>query len=103
MSAPTYPSPTLLRALWLAAALGLSSTQAQAEKADRMQKMEVESDQPGKVDLQKQVVTFNGNVVVTKGTMQIKAARIEVRESPDGYQSATATGSATQLATFRQK
>jgi lipopolysaccharide export system protein LptA len=76
---------------------------AHAEKADRYKKMEVESDQPGKVDLQNQIVVFNGNVVVTKGTMVIRAARIEVRESPDGYQVATAIGSPSQLATFRQK
>lgn len=92
-----------LSVLMLAASIGLASSPAYAERADRNQKMEVESDQPGKVDLQNQVVTFNGNVVVTKGTMQIKAARIEVRESADGYQSATAIGSAGQLATFRQK
>jgi lipopolysaccharide export system protein LptA len=92
-----------LRVLMLAASIGLASGMAHAEKADRMQKMEVESDQPGKVDLQNQVVTFNGNVVVTKGTMVIKAARIEVRESADGYQSATAIGTPQQLATFRQK
>lgn len=74
-----------------------------AEKADRYKKMEVESDQPGKVDLQKQIVVFNGNVVVTKGTMVIRASRIEVREAPDGYQYATATGKGNVLASFRQK
>ena len=35
--------------------------------------------------------------------MIIRAQRIEVRESPDGYRSAVATGSASQHATFRQK
>jgi lipopolysaccharide export system protein LptA len=74
-----------------------------AEKADRLKKMEVESDQPGKVDLQNQIVVFNGNVVVSKGTMVIKANRIEVRESPEGYQYATAIGSTNQPASFRQK
>ena len=83
--------------------LGAVAMPVQAEKADRLKKMEVESDQPGKVDLQKQIVVFNGNVVVSKGTMVIRAARIEVRESPDGYQYATAIGSANQLAGFRQK
>ncbi|MBX3621098.1 MAG: lipopolysaccharide transport periplasmic protein LptA [Rhizobacter sp.] len=76
---------------------------AWAEKADRFKKMEVESDQPGKVDLQNQIVVFNGNVVVTKGTMVIRAGRIEVRESPEGYQYATAIGTPGKLATFRQK
>ncbi len=87
-------------ALALAALLSLP---ALAEKADRLQKMEVESDRPGKVDLQNQIVVFNGNVVVTKGTMVIRANHIEVRESPEGYQYATAIGSASQLAGFRQK
>jgi lipopolysaccharide export system protein LptA len=84
-------------------ALAVFALPAQAEKADRLQKMEVESDQPGKVDLQNQIVVFNGNVVVTKGTMVIRANRIEVRESPEGYQYATAVGSSGQLAGFRQK
>ena len=86
-----------------ALALLAVATPAQAEKADRLKKMEVESDQPGKVDLQNQIVVFNGNVVVTKGTMVIRANRIEVRESPEGYQTALAVGSAHQLAGFRQK
>jgi len=64
--------------------------------------MEVESDLPGKVDLQKQIVVFNGDVVVSKGTLLIRAARIEVRET-DGYQFATASGQGGKLATFRQK
>jgi lipopolysaccharide export system protein LptA len=75
---------------------------AHAERADRLKKMEVESDQPGKVDLQKQLVIFNGNVVVSKGTLAIRAARIEVRET-DGYQYAVASGAANAPATFRQK
>ncbi len=90
---------------WLVGALLLCSIvlPAQAEKADRYKKMEVESDQPGKVDLQNQVVVFNGNVVVSKGTMVIRASRIEVRETPDGYHVAVATGTPSTLATFRQK
>ena len=73
-----------------------------AEKADRYKPLTVEADQPGKIDLLNQFVVFNGNVVVTKGTMVIHAARIEVRESPDGYHRAVALGSAGQHATFRQ-
>jgi lipopolysaccharide export system protein LptA len=99
LSLPPFSRFLLACALaWLAVA-----TPAQAEKADRLKKMEVESDQPGKVDLQNQIVVFNGNVVVTKGTMVIRANRIEVRESPEGYQTAVAIGSASHLAGFRQK
>ncbi len=76
---------------------------AHAEKADRFKPLNVEADLPGKIDLLKQFVVFNGNVVVTKGTMVIRAARIEVRETPDGYHTAVAIGSAAKPATFRQK
>jgi len=76
---------------------------AHAEKADRFKPLNVEADLPGKIDLLKQFVVFNGNVVVTKGTMVIRAARIEVRETPDGYHTAVAIGSAANPATFRQK
>lgn len=76
---------------------------ALAEKADRLKPLTVEADQPGRIDLLKQYVEFNGNVVVTKGTMAIRASRIEVRESPDGYHSAVAFGGPNKPATFRQK
>lgn len=100
-------SPRLRRLLpacaFLAVVMAMAAAPARAEKADRLKPLEVESDLPGKVDLQSQVVVFNGNVVVTKGTMVIRAARIEVRESPEGYQYATAIAGSGQLATFRTK
>jgi lipopolysaccharide export system protein LptA len=105
MSQPFSPFRRTTAFFMLAGALLLCSipTAVRAEKADRFKKMEVESDQPGKVDLQNQIVVFNGNVVVTKGTMVIRANRIEVRESAEGYQYATAIGATSQLASFRQK
>jgi len=85
------------------AGVALSGAPAQAEKADRFKPLNVEADLPGKIDLLNQYVVFNGNVVVTKGTMTIRANRIEVRESADGYHTAVAFGSPSQHATFRQK
>ena len=76
---------------------------AQAEKADRAKPLKVEADSPSKIDIAKQVVTFNGNVVVTKGTMTIRAERIEVRETPDGHHVALATGIATKPAMLPAK
>jgi lipopolysaccharide export system protein LptA len=102
-------SPSLLRLApraWLAllaVSAGLATAPAGAERADRKQPLKVEADQPGRIDLLNQFVVFNGNVVVTKGTMVIRAARIEVRETPEGYHSAVATGAPGKLATFRQK
>jgi len=84
-------------------ALGLFAGAAQAEKADRNKQMVVEADRPGTVDLQRNVVVFNGNVSITQGTMVIRAERIELREMTDGYRAATAIGSAASPANFRQK
>jgi lipopolysaccharide export system protein LptA len=81
----------------------LASLPAGAERADRSKPMAIEADQPGSVDLQRQVVIFNGNVVITQGTMLLRADRVELRERPDGYREAKAIGSATRPANFRQK
>jgi len=97
-------SPGRLRAAAIAAVLALVALPAShAEKADRFKPLNVEADLPGKIDLLNQFVVFNGNVVVTKGTMTIRADRIEVRELPDGYHTAVAFGSPGKHATFRQK
>ena len=94
---------TLLLALTASLVLAGAASPAFAEKADRLKKMEITADQPGKVDIQKKIVTFNGNVVVTQGTMSIKADSIEVREDADGYQSGVAIGGPNGLSRFRQK
>jgi lipopolysaccharide export system protein LptA len=98
---PLFPAPRLIAAL-LAAVLW-SALPAWAEKADRSKPMTIEADQPGSVDLQRQVVVFNGNVVISQGTMVLRADRVELRELPDGYREAKAIGSAERPASFRQK
>ena len=84
-------------------ALALVALPCRAEKADRGRPMVVEADKPGTLDLQRQVVVFNGNVAVVQGTMVIRAERVELREMTDGFRAATAIGSATNLASYRQK
>jgi lipopolysaccharide export system protein LptA len=74
-----------------------------AERADRGKPMTIDAELPSTLDLVKQVVVFNGNVVVAQGTMAIRAERVELRERPDGHRSATALGSGGKPATFRQK
>jgi lipopolysaccharide export system protein LptA len=81
----------------------LLTVPARAERADRLKPATVVADQQGQIDLQKQVVVFSGNVVVTKGTMVIRAARVEVRQLPSGYVTAVAYGAPNKPATFRQK
>ena len=92
-----------LLAAGLAAASVLAAASASAERADRSKPMVIEAEQPGSVDLQRQVVTFNGNVVIAQGTMQLRADRVELRERPDGYREAKAFGSAERPASFHQK
>lgn len=90
-------------ALTAALLLTLCALPAHAEHADRLKPLNVEADETGKLDLQKQVVTFSGSVVVSKGTMVIRAARVEVKQLPDGTDMATAYGAPGKPATFRQK
>ena len=84
-------------------AVALAAPPAWAEKSDRTKPLTIEADQPGTLDLVRQVVVFNGNVVVAQGTMTIRAERVEVRERTDGHRTATALGANGKSANFRQK
>ena len=94
--------PARLAALLLATTV-LCAAPVHAERADRNKPMSIEADQPGSVDLQRQIVIFNGNVVITQGTMLLRADKVELRERPDGYREAKAIGTAERPASFRQK
>lgn len=72
---------------------------AQAERADRNKPMNAEADAL-RYDDASQTSVFTGNVVITKGTIIIRGARIEVRQDAQGNQFGTVTGSP---AFFRQK
>ncbi len=95
------PTPCLLTALALA--LGGMGQPSRAESADRAKPMTLESDQPCTVNLLKQTSVCSGNVVISQGTLLIRAERLELRETAEGYQVALATGSSTKPATYRQK
>ncbi len=92
-----------LRSLLAHLLLALCTAPVLAERADRSRPVTIEADKPGTLDLLKQVVVFNGNVVIAQGTMSIRAERVEVRERGDGFRTATATGTAGKPANFRQK
>lgn len=55
------------------------------------------------VDDVKQVTTFTGNVIVTKGTLLIKAAKAVIVQDPEGYQYVTLYAAPGKLASMRQK
>lgn len=95
--------PHLLPTLCLAASLGLASGGARADKGDRAKPMTLESDKPCTVDLARQVSVCSGNVLIAQGTLQIRAERVELRETADGYRQALAIGSAAAPASYRQR
>lgn len=92
----------LLAPLGLALSLAFAVLPAGAEKADRNKPMNVEADALKYDDL-KQTSVFTGKVVVTKGTILIRGARIDVRQDPEGYQYGVVTAEPGKLAFYRQK
>jgi lipopolysaccharide export system protein LptA len=94
--------PALQALAWLAL-ISCASPAVHAERADRNKPINVESDKLQYDDL-KQINVFTGNVVLTKGTIVIRADRLVLRQDAEGFQYATATvNSPTSQATFRQK
>ena len=87
------------------AAVVAASGPAHAERADRTKPMSVTSAgaNPDVVDLKKHSAVFVGNVIITQGTLEIHADRVEVSEDPDGQRLGYAFGSVEHPATFRQK
>ena len=81
--------------LWLAA-LALP---AQAERGDREKPINLEANRVT-IDDAKKVSVFEGNVVLTQGTLVLRADRMIVREDAQGFNHGTAFG---DLASFRQK
>ena len=75
---------------------------AHAELADRTKPMNVEADAMQYDDLNK-ISTFTGRVVATKGTIVLRADKVEVRQDPQGNQFMYAEGSAGHQAFMRQK
>ena len=75
---------------------------AHAEKADREKPINLEADRISMDDIKKQQV-FEGNVILTQGTLQIRTAKLVVTQDADGFQKGVATGGVNGLARFRQK
>jgi lipopolysaccharide export system protein LptA len=94
--------PLLRPALAALLALACAAPVALAERADRNKPMNVEADAL-RYDETSQTSVFSGHVVITKGTIQIRGALVEVRQDPQGSQFGIILGSPGQPASFRQK
>jgi lipopolysaccharide export system protein LptA len=77
----------------------LVPAQALAERADREKEIVVNADRSTGDDVNK-VLTLDGSVVVTQGTMRITAAKVTIKEDAQSFKYMVATGSPV---TFRQK
>src|SRR5258706_11734236 len=82
-----------------AAILLLPANPALAEKADRDKPTNIEANRMSSDDA-KRMSIFEGSVVLTKGTVVVRAERIVVHQDAEGFQIATATGKPVR---FRQK
>jgi lipopolysaccharide export system protein LptA len=103
MGARFVPPMNHLFSLLLAAAAALvAATPTYAEKADRNKPMNAEADSLRYDDVN-QTSVFTGNVVITKGTILIRGAKVDVRQDPEGYQYGVVTAPPGKLAYYKQK
>lgn len=91
-----------LHFLLLALLLSMANSVVQAEKADFDKPTNVEATQMS-YDEKKQINIFNGNVVLTRGTLVMHGEKLIVKQDAAGNQHATLYASAGSTARFRQK
>lgn len=85
-----------------ALALALALPAAHAEKADRTKPLVFTAEKQGRVNSVNQQTELTGNVIITQGTLQLRAEKVDMRETRDGYVQANAQGAAGQPVSFRQ-
>jgi len=88
-----------MRLLLVSCLLTLFALPAFAEKADKDKPIEIEADTVTVNDAKK-VSVYTGNVIVTQGSLMIKADKLVVREDESGFQHSSSYGNPT---TFKQK
>jgi lipopolysaccharide export system protein LptA len=93
---------TALAALLVALLLAGFVPMVHADRADRNKSLSIEADNLTYDDL-KQTSIYIGHVVMTKGTIIIKADRVEGHQDPQGYWYAIGASTGTNHAYFRQK
>ena len=102
MNTSLHSTQPLVPVLALFTLLALVAPLAHAEKADREKPINLEADSISMDDINK-VQIFEGNVMLTQGTLQIRTSKLVVTQDADGFQKSVATGGPNGLARFRQK
>ena len=83
----------------LATAILFAPAPALPEKADKDKPTQIEADRMSSDDARR-ITIFEGNVILTKGTILVRADRVVVRQDSEGFQITTASGGPAR---FRQK
>ena len=97
------PSVHPFGTLVLAAAISLGAPQAFAERADKDKPAVINADKSSGDDLN-QTQMYTGDVVLTKGTIILRADQLTTKQDPEGYNFGTAVATqAGKLAYFKQK
>jgi lipopolysaccharide export system protein LptA len=86
----------------LALCASLLALPGHAEKADQDQPMNIEADSM-RHDQARQLTQFTGKVQATKGTLVLRAARMEVQQDAQGRQVARLWAAPSERVFFRQK
>ncbi len=89
-------------AVFALSALAFETSPALAARADSEQPTLVDADAMRYDDLA-QTSVFTGNVVLTKGSLTLRADKLELREDPEGYQFGVATANKGKLVFVRQR
>ena len=84
---------------WAAVLLCALPLAGWAEKGDRDKPTQIEANRMSADDTRRMTV-FEGNVILTKGTIAVRADRIVVRQDAEGFQYTTATGAPVR---FKQR
>lgn len=91
--------PTLKHGLYAGLCAALLSFPAHAEKADREKPIHLEADTVTIDDIKK-VSVYQGNVILSQGTMMVRADWVQVTQNAEGLDKVNATG---RPVAFRQK
>jgi lipopolysaccharide export system protein LptA len=88
-------------AVWALVVALCGAGSAHADRSDRAQPLNFAADS-ARVDDNQHVNILSGNVEITKGTIVLRAAKVEVRQGGGGSQIAVASGGPGGRAYFRQ-
>ena len=96
------PSAKFTATLLSTAALALAVGGADARTTDRNQPMDVQADNSDAVMADESDSTLNGNVVITQGTLEIKADRAVIHRSKGDIDRVTLTGAPVVMKQIKQ-